>query len=252
MNHVNTYLFAGLRHAGSIRIFRKALHAFLLYQVLVYLWHFESLFGAHGMVYTKPIVWGGFKDIVYLFNIYDIPAVRLAFLIMTGLICIAGLLNIQSGLSNLLLALAVYNIHNYLYQASTAGDFLLNQFLFFNCFLFTKPLQRPVFRDLQVALHNTSFMALRLQVCLAYALAAYYKLCDPDWLSGEAVYQSLQTDIYSNGVLKSIPHSLTVFMNYFTMTYQVLFSAIVWIKPLKKWVLWLGVAQHLFLSLIHI
>ena len=39
-------------------------------------------------------------------------------------------------------------------------------------------------------------------------------------------------------------------LNYTVIAYQLLFSVFVWIQPLKKWFLLIGVVQHLFIAFI--
>ncbi|MBS1635647.1 MAG: hypothetical protein JST26_06955 [Bacteroidetes bacterium] len=248
MNQLSLYFFGEPRHLAATRVFRKALYALLLYRILVGLRHFDDLFGVNSLIYTKHISLSGVKDLVYLLNIYELPWLRLSFLIAGGIICLAGIFNRQSFVTNVLLALVIYNIHSYLYSALTAGDYLLNMMVFFNCFLYTKPRKNIVLNELSTAAHNASLLALKIQVCLAYVLAAYYKLGDNSWLHGEAVFRSFQADVYSSHLLHLIPHGVAVCMNYAVIAYQGLFAGLVWIKPLKKWILWLGVAQHLFIA----
>jgi len=249
MKRLNAYLFDGLRQTRAIGLMRKALYCFLLYKVLIYILWFPTWFGPDAAIYIRGNGVHGIKDLAFMLNLYDFVWLRKVFIGVMAALALTGLLGFQSIVGNILLSFCTYNIHNYLYPTLTAGDFLLNQLLFFNIFLVSRTSAKPVLRDLQCAIHNTGLLALKIQICLVYALASYYKLADPDWMGGEAVQHTLRIDMYALPSLQHLPHWLSVFMNYSTLLYQLLFPVLVWIRPAKKWLLALGVAQHLFIAL---
>jgi hypothetical protein len=248
MSRISTYLFDTLQQARGIHILRKALYVFLLYKVLLYLLWFPTWFGPEAAIYVKPGTVHGIRDLAFLLNLYDLVWLRKLFIGITAVIALVGLFGYQSIVSNMVLSFCTYNLHNYLYPTLTAGDFLLNQLLFFNIFFITRTSAKPVLHDLQCAIHNTALLALKIQICLVYVLAAYYKLLDSTWLGGEAVHRSLLIDCYSLPCLKNLPHGIYLFMNYFTLLYQLLFPVLVWFRPTKRWLLVMGVLQHLFIA----
>lgn len=219
-----------------------------MYKVLVYALWFRELFGVHSLVYHQAKGFCGIKDLAFLLNYAESPLVNGLVLGMIALIAIAGLFNFNHIVSNILLFLAVYNISLYVYPTLTAGDLLTNQLLFFNIFLFRKPARRPFWKDAQSALHNNALAGIKVQVCLVYILASWYKLSDADWLNGSAVYHSLQVNDYCLPLLRALPYWVMVAMCYFALVYQSLFAMLVWIRPLKKYVLAIGVVQHLFIA----
>lgn len=249
MNFLGTYLFGELRQTRAISLMRKALYCLLLYKVLIYVLWFPTWFGPDAAIYIRGNSIHGIKDLAFILNLYDLVWLRKLFIGLVGALALGGLLGFQSIVGNILLSFCTYNIHNYLYPTLTAGDFLLNQILFFNIFLISRTSAKPVLRDLQCAIHNTGLLALKIQICLVYALASYYKLSDPAWLGGEAVGQTLRIDMYTLPSIQHLPHWFSAFMNYFTLAYQLLFPVLVWIRRTKKWLLALGVAQHLFIAL---
>lgn len=206
------------------------------------------MFGPHNLVYHQSTRASGIRDLVFILLHSDAPALNIIFIATMGLIAAAGLFSYQHVIGNVFLYLLHYNLCLYIYPTLTAGDFLTNQLLFFNIFLFTKPAAKTWLRDVQFVLHNTALVGIKIQVCLVYVLAACYKLCDTQWLHGSAVYHAMQLDAYTLPGLKSMPYWLFVCMDYAALVYQLLFAALVWIRPVKKWLLAVGVAQHLFIA----
>jgi len=144
--------------------------------------------------------------------------------------------------------LSVMNLTSFLYPTLTAGDYLLNQLLCFNCFFIPKASKNLVWNDIKSALHNTALLAVKLQVCLAYFLAGYFKIIDDSWTSGDAIYQTFQIPEFSNAVLVSIPYSITVVLTYFTIAYQLSFAFLVWFRPFKIYLFSFGIMQHLLIA----
>jgi hypothetical protein len=135
-----------------------------------------------------------------------------------------------------------------LYPTLTAGDYLLNQLLFFNIFFSITNSKNAVVQDAKTIFHNIALTGIKLQICLAYFLAAWFKLTDSDWLSGMAVYQTFQLPEYSNALLQSIPQSVCMILTYVTLAYQLLFPVLIWIRPFKIYILTFGILQHLVIA----
>ena len=145
----------------------------------------------------------------------------------------------------------IVNINNQVYPTLSGGDYLFQHLLFFAMFLSPATIYKSeALNDLDKAIHNFGMIALRVQVCLVYFLAAYTKLLDPDWLSGNAVNGSLMVSDYSLPFYHNGLGSLGVFLNWSVIAYQLLFPILVWSRTIKKWFLLIGVLQHLFIALV--
>ena len=144
--------------------------------------------------------------------------------------------------------LVVTNLTNFLYPTLTAGDYLLCNLLFFNCFFIPKESTHLVLNDLKTAMHNASLVAIKIQVCLAYFIAAYFKVTDASWLEGYAIYQTFQIPEFSNSFLHSLPYSFCFVLTYLTMIYQMSFSVLVWFRPFKIYLFSFGILQHLAIA----
>lgn len=101
---------------------------------------------------------------------------------------------------------------------------------------------------------NTSFWLARFQICVVYLTAGVFKLTGENWIGGEAFYYALNFQFLSHeGVANFLFKSelLLYAGNYFALFYQLLFPLLVWIKPIKKWLLLLGVFLHLSIIFVN-
>jgi hypothetical protein len=148
----------------------------------------------------------------------------------------------------------ILNINLKIYTSTTAGDPLLTNLCFLSIFLrndFTR--SQNAWGDLKVLLHNFSFLALIVQVCIVYFYSALAKWFDGDWTSGEAIHLVNQARHYSNWFLvknaDSI-HWLSVVLTYFVLIYQSVFPVFVFLPKNKKYFLHLGVLMHLYIAFV--
>jgi hypothetical protein len=173
--------------------------------------------------------------------------------VFLGLTFLAALYVLMSGeklrLAFFILWFGILNINNNVYPTLSGGDYLLQHFLFFCIFLSnTKPKLSPFYSSLDIAVHNTGMIALRVQLCLVYFLAGYAKLLDADWINGNAISDSLAVHDYSTPFFYETSGTIGQTLNYVVIWYQLLFPVLIWIKKIKKWYLLIGVLQHLFIA----
>ena len=248
MSALSTYLFGYKRQRRELGWFRIALYGFVLYKVAAYIIHYPELFSNQSLVfhtvkYINPLV-----DLTfYLNNHYTSPVVILVIVGLT-LCALLGIGKRSNYVTNAVLWLLVINLNNFLYPTLTAGDYLLNQLLFFNIFFSFKSSKNAVAHDVKTALHNTALLGIKIQVCFAYVLAAWFKFNDPDWLNGLAVYQTFRVPEYATPFLASLPLGVCIVLNYATMAYQLLFPVLIWFRPLKIYLLAFGILQHLVIA----
>lgn len=215
---------------------------------MVYVYHFKLLFSAKKMIFTQPVFTDSLQDLAFVLNNYYSRNLGIIFIVALACLALAGLLKRSGYITNFLLWLVVLNMNNYLYATLTAGDYLLNQLLFFNIFFSVKQSSTPFFNDLKHAVHNTALAGIKIQVCLAYFLAAWFKLTDEAWLNGSAVYRIFQIPEYTNGLLLSLPLWICIIFNYATLAYQLLFPVFIWFRPFKIYLLAFGIIQHLVIA----
>lgn len=200
------------------------------------------------MIYTQSVSLGGIKNLAFELNNHYSIALGIICFCALAVLAIIGLCKKSNYLTNLLLWLLMLNINNYLYSTLTAGDYLLNQLLFFNIFFSVKASTNPTLNDLKNALHNMALTGIKLQLCLAYFLTAVFKLTDSSWLDGTAVHQIFRIQEYSNDFLQMLPLWLCMALTYLTLAYQLLFPALIWFRQFKIWLLTFGIVQHLIIA----
>lgn len=249
MNRLITYLFQHKKQIKELGWFRFALYAFILFKVYGYICHYSELFSCQSLIYHSVKHINPLVDLTFYLNNHHAAGTASLFILATLFCALLGIFKRSNYISNTILWLLIINLTNFLYPTLTAGDYLLNQLLFFNIFFSFNTSKKTVLNDLKTALHNTALIAIKLQVCLAYVMAAWFKLGDASWLSGTAVYQTFQIPEYSTPFLASLPLGLCMILNYATMAYQLLFPAFIWFRPFKIYLLAFGIVQHLVIAL---
>lgn len=248
MNKITTYFFKNQNQPKEIGWFRNALYLFLLYKVFLYIAQFNALFSDNRLVYHSVKRVNIIIDLSFLLNNHYSISLALIFIFTVAVLSLVGLLKKSNYITNAVLWFAVINLSNFLYPVNTGGDYILNQLLLFNCFLLPQASNHLVINDIKTVLHNTSLLALKIQVCLAYFIAGYYKITDSSWMEGIAVYQTFQVPEFSNSLFQSIPYSVCMGLTYFTMIYQLSFPFLVWFRPFKIYLFSFGILQHLFIG----
>jgi len=248
LNKITTYFFNTQHQPKEIGWFRNALYLFLLYKVFLYLVQFNALFSDNRLVYHSVKQVNIIIDSSFFLNNHYSISLAIIFISAVAILSLIGLFKKSNYITNALLWFAVINLSNFLYPVNTGGDYLLNQLLLFNCFLLPMASNYLTINDLKTVLHNTSLLALKIQICLAYFIAAYYKITDSSWIEGIAVYQTFQVPEFSNSLFQSIPYSVCMALTYFTTIYQLSFPFLVWFRPFKIYLFSFGILQHLFIG----
>lgn len=253
MQSLSGYFFSDYRYTSHTLWFRRFLYTFLIFESLYFLAAYDLFFGVNSIVYKTPQYIGFFKSIPYLLYNSQNPALGWYFLF--GILLLSAL-NLASTrfafISDVLLWLLALNISNQIYPALTGGDNLLNQFLFFNCFLSAAfKRSQTSWSEFRICIHNLAVVGIVIQICLVYFLSALAKLQDPSWLSGEAIAQVTQIRHFSLFSFFNYSENLKwlfVCLNYLVLAYQLLFPVLIWVKKTKKVFLILGVLMHLYIA----
>lgn len=252
MQTLSTYFFSDYRFKTQSLWFRRALYIFLIVECVYYLCYFDLLFGENSIVFFNPRDIGFFRNIA--FYLYNSTSSTTALFFILGIIFLSlwNLFVQRLGfLMDLLLWLLVINLHNRIYPALTGGNNLLNQFLFFNCFLssgFT--LSEKWYSPYKICLHNLGVLAIMAQICLLYFLSALAKLGDEEWCSGMALMDIEQIHHFSTYSAPKLPALISLILNYLVLFYQLLFPVLIWIKKIKKPFLLVGIGMHLYIAFV--
>lgn len=251
MKALVTYLFDDFRNKEEARFLQRLLGLFVVYKCLYLFLNFTMLFSDSGIIYQNDVHLSWWRQAVFLlFNTESTP-LSFVFVIVAFISALAVIITPKfSRVLFFLLWLSINNINNKIFSTLSGGDHLLQHFLFFSIFL-SGNYTEGKWNDINKVFHNTGLVALKIQLCFVYAFAGYTKLLDPDWMNGTAVSDVFQINDFSLPAYYGVESGFfTMLLNYTVIAYQLLFSVFVWIQPLKKWFLLIGVVQHLFIAFI--
>lgn len=253
MKKLSNYFFSDYHLKAQTLWFKRLLYLFLIVESLYYLNYYDLLFGANSIVTVTPGEPGYFKHFAFVLYNSDYAGLGFYFLIAILLLSLLQLFTRKfSFVVNFILWLLMINIHNRIYPTLTGGNNLLNQFLFFNCFLSATFLKDEQWQtQLKIAFHNLGLLAIILQICLLYLFSAVAKFSDPEWLSGQAITticQIARFSLFSSPAYINSWKPILVFINYLVLFYQLLFPAFIWFSKIKKPFLIMGIIMHLYIA----
>jgi hypothetical protein len=250
LNKLVTYFFDKLQAFEEALVLRKTLVLYIIFKSIYWLWDYDLLFSDHSMIYKNDVpvpVWQWPAFILYRSHSMSLPMIFLGMLIMVSLYVLFSKKTFR--LAFFILWIIMVNMINSVYCAASAGDMLSQHLLFFCIFLSDGSAKTTALgQALDTVFHNSGLIALRVQVCIVYFYAALTKLFDQDWINGDAINITLAIHDYSLPVLYEGYGGIGKVLNYLVLWYQLLFPVLVWIKPIKKWYLLIGILQHLFIA----
>lgn len=255
MQKLSAYFFTDFNFKSQALWFKRLLYLFLIIESISYVCYYDLFFGENSIVYSEPKSIGFFKDFAFVLYNSSFSSLGLYFILFVLLL---SAWNLFSGkiysVSDFLLWLLVLNIHNRIYPALTGGDNLMNQFLFFNCFLSAYFQIKSGWKaETKVFFHNLACMAIIIQVCIVYFLSALAKLSDDEWLNGGAIRMISRINYFSLFSFLTYSKNLApvlIFLNYIVLFYQLFFPLLICVKNLKKPLLILGILMHLYIAFV--
>lgn len=254
MTNLLTYFFTVPLFIQRARLFKQLLYLFLLFKCAYWLLNYNLLFGENSVITDKEF------DIALIrgaaFYLYDRSHQWLCLWAIAAVIILSvlSLLKIQVYfIGDFITWLIIVNLHYRIYPALTAGDFLLNQLLIFNCcILLSEPNNNSIFSQLKNCFHNFAVIAVMVQVCFLYLASGITKLLDDSWMSGTAISTISQVNHYnffhairwqSNSIISEI-------LNFTVIFYQLLFPLLIWFRKVKKGLLLTGIVIHLYIAFV--
>lgn len=253
MKKLVTYFFSDYNFSFQTLRFRQLLYAFLIIKISYWLYYYDLYFGQHAIAYIEPYSLGHIKGLAFL--LYNDSEINFGYFFIIGsllFISLSYLLKKIPFIFEFLLWFAVVNIHNKIYPTLTGGDFLLNQFLFFNCFFSkTYAANESWQNSMAKCLHNFGALAIIIQIQLVYLIAGLAKLNSSDWLHGTAISDLGNVrhfNLFSGPIFKNA--FVDYFSNYIVLCYQLFFPVLIWIQKSKKPLIILGIFIHLYIAFV--
>ena len=248
MKFITTCLFDIKIQPIETKWFKNALSLFLIYKVCVYIYLFPELFSEHRFIYLFNRNVNFLIDSAFFLSNNYSSFLAVFMISLLGLFSVLEIINKSNYFIRFFLWVIIINLNNFLYPTLSGGDYLLNQLLLFNIFLTNKSFKSSIINELSNLIHNLALIGIKIQICLVYALAAWFKINDVNWLNGSAIYEIFQIPEYSNTLFYSLPKWFCTISTYLVLVYQLSFCILVWIKPIKKYILALGILQHLVIA----
>ncbi len=259
MQKLISYFFSDYQLKLQSNWFKKSLYCLLVVRAIYWLVYYDYLFGVQSIIPIRPAFINPLTDLAFL--LYNHPSQNLAyyFIISVIVLSVISLFAFEvmpskaSFIINFFIFLLVINLQHKIYSTLTGGSYLLNQFLLFNCFLSTTyHVQQNWPSSLKVIMHNFAGLAIIIQVCLVYLLSAIAKCNNAQWLNGTALYALSNVHHYFLYVGSSKPSFdwLFVFLNYVVIIYQLFFPTLIFFRRVKKPIILIGVAMHLYIALV--
>lgn len=253
MKKVVSYFFSEYNLSHQTLKFKQLLYLFIVIKVIYWLWYYNLYFGQNAIAFIKPHSLGALKDVSFL--LYNNTSLSAGYFFIFGTLFFLALSYFVKKIPFLfefILWLLILNIHNKLYPTLTGGDYLLNQFLFFNCFLSKTRINSSIgLNELAKCFHNFGALAIVIQIQIVYLIAGIAKLNSSDWLSGIAIINLGEVNyfnLYSNAF--SATGLIAYFFNYLVLFYQLLFPVLIWVEKIKKPLLVIGILTHLYIAFV--
>jgi hypothetical protein len=246
--HIGSAWVAPFAQQEMLDRFRKAMLLFTLFWAVSSLPVAEALFGPDAWL---PAPDHGTSPTAMALGMLSYPAVQpywYLFMAVCIAACITGLLGYYRSLSLFLawFTCSVLIMRAHLFHSS--GNQLAALFL-----LYLTPAWFPLGQSWKPLLMRWSLWMCRMQVLVVYVVSSVYKLQGSDWLDGSALYHVLSIEQFALHPVTDWMIASPFWFKLFTWSalgYQLLFPILVWVKPVKKWLLLVGVLFHLAIALL--
>lgn len=252
-----------------VELFRRALYIFLLFNTLSLLpvaheiWSYNGISGSRGWDLSTPTFAQGSYGLLNFLShpinntqswIYSVFIIGQLFFLLTGIF------RFLPKISSIMIYFFTVNLFLKGHLLFTGGEVLVNLILFYLMFIqksnkYNARINWSITRNerielsfMQNLLNNIFFSAILIQICIVYFFSSFYKLMDDHWLSGEALMYISRIDVFSSGINRFLFADnliLAMIATYIVFAYQILFSAMVWVKKIKGFYLLLGMIIHL-------
>jgi len=231
---------------SSVRLFRMAIHAWLIIHILISL-------PAAEWIWDQPISSsllgppGPFRYMTHAFSSwlpgsFALPAVGVLFLLS-----IRGLLRPSRWWSSALIWSLFTSLMNHAWLVGTGGHQLMANVLFWMIFLPNGSgatlSGRAIIASFKETVAVSSFWIIRLQLLVAYGATAAQKLSGSQWLQGKAVGIVASDPDYGPAFLIGHDH-LTMLLTYATLSFQLLFPLAMWWRQSRAVWMWIGLLFH--------
>ena len=162
------------------------------------------------------------------------------------------------GVSNVVLRFFTWvlfvNLHFADYEISNGGWHVLHHLLLLSIFIIKTPAKAKNAKEaVFITLHNLGFLFSWVQISILYLTAGSHKFLGSYWLYGDALFVTLSIQEFSLPWLMDFLDQNTWYLkigNWVSLFYQVTFPVLVWFKPIRPYLLSIGLTFHLSIAFL--
>ncbi len=230
----------------TVRLFRAAVHAWLIIDVLLSLPAVEWIWG-RPISSSLPGPPGPFRYLTHAFyfwlpGTFALPAVGVLLMLS-----VRALLRPARWWSAVLIWSLFTSLLNHAWLVGTGGHQLIANVLFWLIFLpngaVNAPARAAFVGDVRDVLGVAAFWIIRLQLLLAYGVTGIQKLTGYQWTHGHAIGIVATDPDYGPAFLAGQGGLLTL-LTFAVLVFQLVFPLAVWWRPTRIMWMWCGVVFH--------
>lgn len=232
----------------QVSVFRMGLGCILFACYLIRSLDLELFYGEHGIMPLSIL--SDVAPMDFRFSIFRYFASDTAIWIGNG-IYLAALLAFAVGVKPRLAVIVAWVLHlSFVHRNLSIAygvDMISCFFLFYLCFADYRDDRHYRPGDLRAVLGSMAYRLCQIQVCIIYGYSGLKKLKGYQWWNGEAIWNSVADPQFARWDLSWIAHFPLVIAaaTYLTLAWEIYFPALVWIRPIRKPLLLLGIFLHL-------
>ncbi|MGZ3864419.1 MAG: hypothetical protein ACXVPN_14270 [Bacteroidia bacterium] len=232
---------------------RKLLFGYVIF-------HFVQIYSLIGLLYDPAQTFiathsvNGFNrgTIVNLLSVESIGKHYMWFFIAQLFFAFTGIVGFFPRISSFIVFFTTVNLQNRISPTITGGDSLLVLMLFYLSFVSGgKKMKNENLDHLQNAFDRVFIFMIKMQLIIVYGVSTICKLQSASWLDGTAVQQILLIDEYSFPALQRLvceaPFAFKL-LTWLTLFYQAAFPVLVFVRPVKNYLLLCGLIFHFFIA----
>lgn len=229
----------------QVKLFRKCIYAFLFIHTLILLPAGSDIWGENQLV-NFPFSVSSFL------NILNIPFLSKNFYWFILLYLVALLVGIFK--PNRIIHFIIWYLYiNLYYNAAAVQNGGNNLVALVLMYLAVNNSESKFAKSpLDILLNNLSVIAARIQIAMMYAVAGIYKLTGETWTNGTALMYIFNNPEYSLPYFSGWMGRqlwLIYLITYATLAFQILFPILIWLLPVRKYILWIGSIFHIAIAL---
>lgn len=129
-------------------------------------------------------------------------------------------------------------------------DLISTFFLFYFCFASYRP--KETLSEFTKSMGSMAYRLMQIQVCIIYAYSGLDKVKGMPWWHGEALWTVVANAQIARFDFTYMAHFplVIIALTYMTLAWEIYFPVLVWLKPVRNFVLIFGVLTHIGIAIV--